>query len=62
MNDFSAATLRRLARKGVRLIGLQAVPDMTSAMPYANATRGYVVNDNGCCRVWTFAQVMEAAR
>lgn len=62
MRDFSAATLRQLARKGIRLIGLQALPDMSSAMPYANAARGYVVDDNGCGRVWTFAQVREAAR
>lgn len=62
MNDFSPATLRRLVRKGIRLIGLQAIPDMASATPFANASRGYVVDDNGCGRVWTFAQVMEAAR
>lgn len=61
MRDFSAATLRLLARKGISIIGLQAIPDMASAMPYANAERGYVVNDNGCGRVWTFAQVREAA-
>lgn len=61
MNDFSRATLRLLARKGIRLVGLQAIPDMTSSMPYANASRGYVVDDNGCGRVWTFQQVREAA-
>ena len=62
MRDFSPATLRALARKGIRLIGLQALPDMSSPMPFANATRGYVVDDNGCGRVWTFTQVQEAAR
>ena len=62
MRDFSAATLRRLARRGIRLVGLQAIPDMSSAMPFASATRGYVINDNGCGRVWTHAQVMKAAR
>jgi lysozyme family protein len=62
MRDFSAVTIRRLARKGIRITGLQALPDMTSPMPYANASRGYVVDDNGCGRVWTFAQVMEAAK
>ena len=60
MNDFSRATLRLLARKGIRIIGLQAIPDMSSPMPYANASRGYVVDDNGCGRVWTFQQVREA--
>lgn len=62
MRDFSPATLRALASKGIFLVGLQALPDMTSAMPFANADRGYVVNDNGCGRVLTFAQVLEAAR
>ena len=62
MRDFSAKTRNALARKGIRITGLQAIPDMTSSMPFANATRGYVVNDNGCGRVWTFNEVMEAAR
>lgn len=62
MNDFSSKTLRALARKGISLIGLQTIPNMASDMPFANAERGYVVNDNGCGRVWTFSQVMEAAR
>lgn len=62
MSDFSRKTLAALARKGISLIGLQAIPDMASAMPFANAARGYRVNDNGCGRVWTFSQVLEAAR
>lgn len=62
MRDFSSKTLAALARKGITLIGLQAIPNMSSDMPFANAERGYVVNDNGCGRVWTFSQVMEAAR
>lgn len=62
MNDFSRSTLRALARKGITLIGLQAIPDMASAMPFANAIRGYVINDNGTCRIWTFTQVKEAAQ
>ena len=62
MRDFSSSTLRRLAQKGIRLVGLQAIPDMSSDMPFANAARGYVVDDNGCGRIWTFSQVMEAAQ
>lgn len=62
MSDFSRTTVRALARKGIRLVGLQALPDMSSAMPYANATRGYIMDDNGTGRVWTFAQVLEAAK
>lgn len=58
MNDFSRKTIAALARKGITIVGLQAIPDMASAMPYANATRGYVVNDNGTGRVLTFSEVM----
>lgn len=61
MSDFSRSTVRALASKGIRLIGLQAIPDMTSAMPFANASRGYVMDDNGTGRVWTFAEVLSAA-
>lgn len=62
MRDFSAATRRALARKGITILRPVALPDMSSDMPYANANRGYAVDDNGCGRIWTFAQVMEAAR
>jgi hypothetical protein len=60
--DFSSKTLRALSRKGVELVGVQALPDMSSDMPFANAERGFVVADNGTARVWTFAQVLGAAK
>lgn len=62
MRDFSRTTLAALTRKGIRLIGLQAIPRNGDPMPFANAERGYVMDDNGTCRVWTFTEVMEAAR
>ncbi len=58
MHDFSPATLRRLARKGIRLIGLQAIP----IGRFADYDRGYIMDDNGCGRVWSFTEVLEAAR
>jgi hypothetical protein len=61
MRDFSARTLRRLAASGISIIGTTVIPDASSAMPFANGDRGYRVDDNGCGRIWTFAQVMEAA-
>lgn len=61
MRDFSASTLRRLARKGIRILSTTVIPDVSSPMPWANGSRGYNVDDNGCGRVWTFAQVQEAA-
>ena len=61
MNDFSKTTIRNLSRKGITLIGLQAIPDMSSAMPFANADTGYRVNDNGTHRVLTFREVLALA-
>lgn len=62
MRDFSQTTLTALARKGIRLVGLQACPDMTSGSPdWANATRSYRVDDNGCGRVWSFQEVLAHA-
>lgn len=61
VRDFSAKTVRALANKGIRLIGTQLLPDMSSGMPLANAERGYVVDDNGTGRVWTHSQVRAAA-
>lgn len=59
--DFSAATLRALCAKGVELVGTHMLPG-AGDMPWANAKRGFVVNDNGCGKVWTFAQVLGAAK
>jgi hypothetical protein len=62
MRDFSAATRRALARKGIEIYGLTVIPAVGNPMPFANGDRGYKVNDNGCGRIWTFAQVLEAAQ
>lgn len=60
MRDFSAATLRRLAKRGIAVIGTTVIPG-PGDMPFATGERGYRVNDNGCGRIWTFAQVLGAA-
>lgn len=62
MRDFSAATRRALARKGIAIVGTTVIPNPASDMPFATGDRGYKVNDNGCGRIWTFAEVLEAAR
>lgn len=59
LSHFSAKTVRSLAKRGIRVIGLQALPVNGS---FANADTGYVVDDNGCCRIWMFRQVLEAAK
>jgi hypothetical protein len=59
--DFSAKTLRALSKRGVEVVGVQALPG-AGAMPWANAERGFLVSHNGCGKVWTFARVLEAAK
>ena len=54
MNDFSRKTIAALARKGIKLVGLQAIP----AAGFANYERGYRLDDNGCGRVVTFNEVL----
>ena len=62
MRDFSKKTLAALARKGIVITGFAAIPNMALATPFASADRGYAVDDNGCGRIWTFSQVLEAAQ
>ena len=61
MRDFSSKTLRALAAKGVRVIGACVIPG-EGDLPFATGSRGYRVDDNGCGRIWTFQQVLEAAQ
>lgn len=60
--DFSITVRRALIRKGVMIMSSTAIPDMSSPMPWANADRGYKVNDNGTGRILTYAQVVEMSR
>ena len=60
MNDFSKKTIKALAQKGMTLIGLTVIPDPRSDMPFANGSRGYCFDDNGCHRILSFSQVMAA--
>jgi hypothetical protein len=57
---FSAKTLRALTKRGVSITGLTTIPG-AGDMPYANGETGYLVNDNDCGKVWTFAMVLKAA-
>lgn len=61
MRDFSSKTLRALKAHGVSVIGTCVIPT-SGEFAFANGSRGYRVDDNGCGRIWTFAQVMEAAK
>lgn len=61
MRDFTTKTRNALARKGITIIGLTVILNPDSDLPFATGDRGYRINDNGCGRIWTFAQVLEIA-
>ena len=61
IRDFNRQTIRILAHRGITIVGFQSIPDMTSPMPFANAERGYVVDDNGTSRVLTHRGVLALA-
>lgn len=54
--DFSPAIRRTLAKQGITLIDTQLIPG-PGDLPWANASRAYVVDDCGTCRVWSYQQV-----
>jgi len=59
MLDFSKTTRRALARKGMEIYGITFIPGLDGS--FASGERAYKVNDNGCGRILTFRQVLEAA-
>lgn len=58
--DFSRRMHGALARRGVYVIGTQGLPG-TGDLPMANMETGYVIDDNGTCRVVRFADVLAIA-
>lgn len=59
--DFPKTVRLALAKKGITIVGACPIPDMTSDMPWANASRGYELNDNGTHRIRSYEQVKEMA-
>jgi hypothetical protein len=59
MRDFSPTTLKALARKGIRVIGMQAAPAYAGDETFSG--RAYRLDDNGCCRIRSHAEVMALA-
>lgn len=60
MRDFTVKTRNALARKGIVVLNATTIPGEDGS--FANGSRAYNVSDNGCGRVWTFGQVLEAAQ
>lgn len=59
--DFSKSVVKSLAKKGIRIVGAQSIPDMSKPLPFACAERGYLIDDNGTGRVWKYGEVVAAA-
>ena len=57
MHHFSKRTIVRLAKKGITVLGLTSIPG-EGAMPWANSSTGYNIDDNGTHRVLAFNEVL----
>lgn len=55
---FNAATLRKLAKRGVRVIGFQLVPTNDG---WADSWTAYQVDDNGTGRVLSHSDLLAIA-
>jgi hypothetical protein len=53
--DFPKSTLSALTKRGIRLVGTTWLPGPGGS--YANGERGYLVDDNGTGKVWSYLQV-----
>ncbi len=56
--DFSVSTRRALLKKGIAVVGICAIPDMSHPMPYANASRGYELSNNGTFMIRSHKEVL----
>lgn len=59
MNHFNKTTIKALAKKGIKIIGLQAIPDSNGS--FLNSQTGYVLDNNGTCQVRLYLEVLEMA-
>ena len=58
--DFSAITLRRLAKAGITIVGATMLPDETGS--FANGEVGYQIFDGFVSRILLFRQVLQLAK
>lgn len=59
--DFSKATRSALSKRGMTVVGIQMIPDNSHPMPWTNAERAYLIDDNGTGRVVSFGEVLKLA-
>lgn len=59
--DFNVSTIKKLVKKNISIMTITSIPGENPDMPFANSERGYIVNDNGTSRVWTYSQIIAAS-
>lgn len=60
-NDhFDKKIVKTLGAKGIKIVGLQAIPDDKGS--FLNCTTGYILNDNGTQKIRSYMQVKELAK
>lgn len=59
--DFLVKVIKELKTKGITIVAITSIPGNVD-MPFANSQRGYIVNDNGCNRIWSYSQVCNALK
>lgn len=62
VRHFGKKAVKALASRGIRVIGLCVIPDMSKPMPFASGETGYNVDDNGTGRVWSYFEVAGKAK
>ena len=60
MRDFSSLTIKALAKQGIRVIGTQAAPAYEGDQFMTGKV--YRLDDNGCGKIRSHAQVLEMAQ
>jgi hypothetical protein len=54
--DFSLKTRRALLKRGIVVTGATVIPG-SGALPFANGSRGYCLNNNGQHQIRTYSEV-----
>ena len=57
--DFSKATIKALAARNIRIVGVQAIPADANDVYFSGT--GYALDNNGCGMIRTFTEVLKLA-
>lgn len=60
IGQFGKRVVNRLAKKGIKVIGTQMIPDERGE--YANATVAYMLDDNGTGKLRSYLEVLALSK